>query len=149
MFRLRAASTLLIVCSVAVTGVASQARSPLELAVAHVQAGQCQKAVTTLEAAIRSDPKGGENLYLLLSECHARLADPEKATATLRAGLRVYPAAPILERALGRLLFRARYDSSEAGALLARAAKMLPRDPEAKHYYAQWAYLNGQDRICV
>ena len=67
----------------------------------------------------------------------------------MRAGLRAYPAAPILERALGQLLFRARYDSSEAGALLAHAAKMLPRDPEAKHYYAQWAYLNGRDRICV
>lgn len=149
MFRLRAASTFLIVSSVAVTGLAFQARSPLAVAVAYVQAGQYQEAVTTLEAAIRADPKGGENLYLLLSECYAQLADPAKASATLRAGLRVYPAAPILERALGQRLFRARYDSSEAGALLAHAAKMLPRDPEAKHYYAQWAYLNGRERICV
>jgi tetratricopeptide (TPR) repeat protein len=63
--------------------------------------------------------------------------------------LRNYPAAPVLERALGQLLFRAKYDSTEAGSLLARAAKMLPQDPEAKHYYAQWAYLNARDRICV
>jgi len=148
-FRLRGALTFLIGCSVGVTGLALQAPTPLTVAVAHVQAGQYQEAVTTLEAAIRADPKGGENLYLLLSQCYAQLADPAKATATLRAGLRVYPAAPILERALGQLLFRVTYDSSEAGALLARAAKMLPRDPEARHYYAQWAYLNGQDRICV
>jgi len=67
----------------------------------------------------------------------------------LRAGLRAYPAAPVLERALGQLLFRAKVDSSEAGTLLAHAAKMLSRDPEAKHYYAQWAYLNGSVRICV
>ena len=67
----------------------------------------------------------------------------------MRAGLRVYPAAPILERALGQLLFRAKFDSSEAGTLLARAAKMLPRDPQARHYYAQWAYLNARERICV
>jgi tetratricopeptide (TPR) repeat protein len=63
--------------------------------------------------------------------------------------LRAYPAAPVLERALGQLLFRSQYDSSEAGTLLAHAATMLPRDPEAKHYYAQWAYLNARDRICV
>jgi tetratricopeptide (TPR) repeat protein len=148
-FCLRAASTFVIVCSVVVTGLAFQARSPLDVAVVQAQAGQYQEAVTTLEAAIRTDPKAGENLYLLLSECYAQLMDPAKASATLRAGLRVYPRAPILERALGQRLFRARYDSHEAGALLARAAKMLPRDPEARHYYAQWAYLNGQDRICV
>jgi tetratricopeptide (TPR) repeat protein len=148
-FRLRAASTFLIVCSIGATGWASQARAPLATAVAQMQAGQYQEAATTLETAIRADPKGGEHLYFLLSECYAQLADAEKATATLRAGLRVYPAAPILERALGQRLFRARYDSTEAGALLARAAKMLPRDPEARHYYAQWAYLNGHDRICA
>jgi tetratricopeptide (TPR) repeat protein len=114
-----------------------------------MQAGRYQEAAGTLEAAIRSDPKGGENLYFLLSECYAHLGDPAKASAILRAGLRAYPAAPVLERALGQLLFRSNSDSSEAGALLAHAVKMLPLDPEAKHYYAQWAYLNGRDRICV
>ena len=145
----RAASTLLLVCSVAVPGLASQAPPPLAAALAQVQAGQYREAVTTLEAAIRTNPKGGEDLYLLLAECYTQLADPAKAEATLRAGLRVYPAAPILERALGQLLFRTRYDSSEAGTLLAHAAKMLPRDPQARHYYAQWAYLNARERICV
>jgi predicted Zn-dependent protease len=145
----RLVSTALIVCAAGVTGLASQAASPLDAAVAQVQAGRCQEAVMTLEAAIDADPRGGESLYLLLSECYARLANPAKATETLRAGLRLYPAAPILERALGQLLLRVQYDSSEAGALLARAAKMLPRDPAARHYYAQWAYLNGHHRICV
>src|SRR6187431_268705 len=130
------------------TGVAAQDR-PLAVAVGQVQAGQFQEAIATLEAAIRSDPRGGENLYLLLAECHTRLADFEKGQGALRAGLRVYPGAPILERALGQLLFHARFDSSEAGVLLANAAKMMPRDPQAKHYYAQWAYLNARERICV
>jgi Tfp pilus assembly protein PilF len=132
-----------------VAGLAAQAPSALGVAIAQVQAGRCQDAVTTLETAIRDDPRGGENLYLLLAECYAQLADPARAEVTLRAGLRISPAAPVLERALGQLLFRGRYDSSEAGALLARAATMLPRDPEARHYYAQWAYLNGRERICV
>jgi tetratricopeptide (TPR) repeat protein len=145
----RAGSTFLIVCLVEVGGLAFQAPSPFAVALAPFQAGQYQEAVTKLEAAIRADPKGGENLYLLLAESYTQLTDRAKAEAALRAGLRVYPAAPLLERALGQLLFRARYDSSEAGTLLAHAAKMLPRDPEARHYYAQWAYLNGRERICV
>jgi predicted Zn-dependent protease len=129
---------------------ASQApQSPLTAAVAQVQSGHPQEAAATLEAAIRANPKGGEDLYLLLSACYVQLADPAKATARLRAGLRAYPAMPVLERALGQLLFHDKVDSNEAGTLLAHAAKMLPRDPEAKHYYAQWAYLNARDRICV
>ena len=129
---------------------ASQAPpSPLTAAVAQVQSGHLQEAAATFEAAIRANPKAGENLYLLLSECYGQLADPAKATATLRAGLRAYPDMPLLERALGQSLFRDKVDSNEAGTLLAHAAKMLPRDPEARHYYAQWAYLNARDRICV
>ena len=74
---------------------------------------------------------------------------PRRPRRSLRAGLRVYPGAPLLERALGQLLFRIKFDSSEAGTLLARAAKMMPRDAQARHYYAQWAYLNARERICV
>ncbi len=133
-----AASVLLSVCLAGITST-----------VAQVQARNYQEAAAKLEATIRTNPKGGENLYLILSECYVQLADPKKAEATLRTGLRAYPAAPVLERALGQLLFRAKSDSSEAGTLLAHAAKMLPRDPEAKHYYAQWAYLNARERICV
>jgi tetratricopeptide (TPR) repeat protein len=148
--RLPGASTLVVACSVGATGLmAFQSPPPLAAVMAQVQSGQCQEAMTTLETAIRADPKSGESLYLLLSECYARVANPAKATATLRAGLRAFPAAPILERTLGQLLFRVRYDDPEAGTLLARAARTLPRDPEARHYYAQWAYLNGRERICV
>ena len=145
----RTASALLIVCMVAVPAVASQPRPPLDVALAQAKAGQYQQAIATLEEAIRANPKGGENLFVLLSVCHLQLADAAKATATLRAGLRVYPESPLLERSLGQLLFREKFDSSEAGTLLAHAAKLLPRDPEAKHYYAQWAYLNARERICV
>src|SRR5262249_32802652 len=108
---------LVIVCLVGVTSLA--APSPQ---------ANCQEAVAPLQAAIRANPKSGENRCLFLSQCYVQLGDPAKAQATLRAGLRAYPAAPVLERALGQLLFRAKYDSSEAGTLLGHAAKMLPRD---------------------
>ena len=143
---IRAAAAFAIICT---AGVAAQTRPPFDVALSQVQAGQYQQAAATLDAAIRANPKGGENLYLLLSDCHAMLADPAKAESALRAGLKIYPAAPNLERSLGQLLFRAKFDSSEAGTLLAHAAKMLPRDPQAKHYYSQWAYLNARERICV
>lgn len=143
----RAASACLIVSLAA--NAAAQPRPPFDAAVAQAQAGRFQDAVVTLEAAIRADAKGGENLYLLLADCYTQLSDPAKAATALRAGLRAYPGAPRLERSLGQLLFREKFDSSEAGTLLAGAAKALPRDPEARHYYAQWAYLNARERICV
>lgn len=128
---------------------AAQTPDPLALAVDQVRAGRYSDAIATLETAIRANPKTGERVYLLLAQLHTERADAGPGIDVLRGGLRAYPAAPALERALGQLLFRTRYDSGEAGTLLARAAKLLPRDPEARHYYAQWAYLNGRERICV
>lgn len=160
-----AVTVVALLWSIGLTGAGAQARpfdsadstrrpsvaqdKPLEVALAQAQVGQYQGAIATLDAAIRANPKGGENLYLLLAECHTQLADAAKAEATLRSGLRAYPGAPILERTLGQLLFRLKVDSSEAGALLASAAKLMPRDAQARHYYAQWAYLNARERICV
>jgi tetratricopeptide (TPR) repeat protein len=144
-----AASVVLVVCSVGMRSVPAQAPSALDVAVSQAQAGRCQDAITALEATIQQAATGGANLYVLLSSCYTQMADTAKAVATLRAGLRAHPASPVLERALGQLLFRGRYDNVEAGALLGRAARALPKDPEARHYYAQWAYLNGRDRICV
>jgi predicted Zn-dependent protease len=145
----RVASIVWMVLAMGVTGLAVQARPPFAVALSQAQAGQFRDAAKTLETEIRAHPKGGENLYLLLADCYAQLNDPAKAITTLRAGLRNYAASPALERSLGQLLFQAKFDSAEAGTLLAHAAKLLPRDPQARHYYAQWAYLNARERICV
>ena len=90
-----AALVVLIACS----GAQAQRQPPLAAAAAQAQAGHFDQAAATLVAAIRGNPKAGENSYLLLSECYSQLGDPAKA--------------------------------------------------EAKHYYAQWAYLNARERICV
>jgi tetratricopeptide (TPR) repeat protein len=147
-FTVRIALALAVIFSVVIS-VTSQAQSPIAVAVTQAQAGQFREAVATLDAAIRANPKGGENLYLLLADCYTQLAEPAQAEAALRSGLKAYPAAPTIGRALGQLLFRVKFDSAEAGTLLANAAKMLPRDPQARHYYAQWSYLNGRERICA
>lgn len=123
--------------------------TPLSVATDEAKAGRYADAVDVLTKALRSNPKAGETSYLLLSNCYLQLEQPGKAVDTLRAALRIYPAAPPLERMLGEILFRQKYDSTEAGTLLAHAAKLMTHDPEAKHYYAQWAYLNARDRICA
>jgi predicted Zn-dependent protease len=146
---MRAVLVLAIMCVLGHAVVEAQTASPFATALSQAQAGRCPQAVATLDAAIRANPKGGENVYLLLSDCHLQLSAVPKAEAALRAGLKAYPSSPVLERSLGQLLFRVKFDSVEAGTLLARAVKALPNDPEARHYYAQWAYLNSRERICV
>lgn len=155
---MRRTLTTVAACAIALAGVAgpppivahaAQASDPVALAVEQIRSGRYTDGIAALEAAMRGTPKVGEPAYLLLAQVHVEMADVEKGIDTLRAGLRVYPGAPSLEGALGQLLFRTRFDNAEAGTLLARAAKMLPRDPGARHYYAQWAYLNGHERICI
>jgi tetratricopeptide (TPR) repeat protein len=46
-------------------------------------------------------------------------------------------------------LFRQNPKDGEAGDLLRRTSQARPGDPEAGHYYAQWAHVNQQDQICV
>jgi tetratricopeptide (TPR) repeat protein len=74
---------------------------------------------------------------------------PAEAEQVLRKGLSAHPGVPALERALGELLMHRHFDSSEAGQLLARAVAQTPGDPESRHYYAQWAYMNSRERICA
>ena len=129
-----------------------QPAKPLDsLAMAQQQlaSGRCGEAVPGLTKMLQGTAKVPLPAYLMLSYCHRELGDPELAVQTLRRGLKAWPASPLLERTLGELLFRAKYDSTEAGQLLEHAARMLPRDPEGKHYYAQWAYLNARHRICA
>jgi tetratricopeptide (TPR) repeat protein len=46
-------------------------------------------------------------------------------------------------------LFRLKADSPEAGTLLARAVATMPQDAEARHYHAQWAFLNDKEDECA
>jgi predicted Zn-dependent protease len=128
---------------------AAQPPDPVMRAVDQIRSGRYTDGVAALEAAMRANARAGEPAYLLLAQVHVEMADAPKALDTLRAGLRVYPSSPALEGALGQLLFRIRFDDNEAGVLLARTATKRPRDPGARHYYAQWAYLNGQERVCI
>jgi tetratricopeptide (TPR) repeat protein len=67
----------------------------------------------------------------------------------LRDALAAHPDDSVLQRTLGEFLMRRQFDNAEAGKLLAAASKAAPRDPEARHYYAQWTYMNDRERICA
>jgi tetratricopeptide (TPR) repeat protein len=63
--------------------------------------------------------------------------------------VRANPDSQRLPLNLGEVLFQLKADSLEAGALLAHAVEAMPRDAEARHYYAQWAYLNDKEDVCA
>jgi tetratricopeptide (TPR) repeat protein len=106
------------------------------------------EAITQLSATLQREPRSGEESWALLARCYEGVGKPEEAYRALRAGLRAYPDSPRLSLSLGEVLFRVQPESSEAGMLLKRATDALPSDPEARHYYAQWAFLNDKENDC-
>ena len=143
------AAVLFLIATTAPAWQPPKAADPVATAQMQAARGQCAEAVETLTTLLKGTAKAPVPAYLLLGFCQGQLGRPDAAMDALRAGLKAWPAAPLLERTLGERLFQAQYDSTEAGKLLEHAARLLPRDPEAKHYYAQWAYLNARHRICA
>lgn len=125
------------------------AQPSLKLAEAQFRAGDCKGVVETLTAVLQATPASGEAPYELLAECGVRMGRPEQAIQALRDGLLANPESATLKRRLGEALFLRDPSSAEAGEQLGLAVAALPNDPESRHYYAQWAYLNNRDEICV
>jgi tetratricopeptide (TPR) repeat protein len=130
----------------------SQGASPpdaLVTAQEQIRQGDCAAAIETLTALLHSAVKPVDTPYQLLALCYQRAGQMDRAIDALRDGLRLNPNSPALRRTLGELLFRQDPGSAAAGELLAGAVKAAPQDPEARHYYAQWAALNNRDQICA
>ena len=123
--------------------------SPWDLGERLAKEGNCAAAVQTLTSALASSPAPTVTPYLVLSDCDAQMNRPADAEKALRKGLSAHPASPILQLALGELLMDVQPNSLEAGQLLERSVRTAPRDPEARHSYAQWAYRNWRERICA
>lgn len=122
--------------------------SPVPAALDRAQRGDLPGAIAILNQAVTAGTADSDT-YRLLAECYLRTDRPEQAVEALRSGLKARPASPQMQKALGQLLFRLRSSSPEAGTLLAAAVKTLPRDPEARHYLAQWSFINARERACV
>jgi tetratricopeptide (TPR) repeat protein len=107
------------------------------------------EAVAKLETTLQRDPHAGEAVWILLARCYENAGKPEAALRTLQAGLRAHPDSPRLKLNLGEVVFGLKADSQEAGTLLLEAVTALPHDAEARHYYAQWAFLNDKENECA
>ena len=127
---------------------AGKAPTPLALAETHYEKGDCQKVIETLSTYVGSQAPG-DTPYWLFAECSIRLGREEDAIRALRSGVQVNPKSGILKLQLGQALFRKDPVSAEAGEMLRLASLAAPKDPESRHYYAQWAYLNNRDEICA
>jgi len=123
--------------------------SPWDLGARLAKEGNCAAAVQTLTSALASSPAPTAETYLLLSDCDAQMNRPADAEQALRKGLSAHPASSDLKLALGELLLDTQPDSLEAGQLLEHSARTAPRDPEARHSYARWAYRNLRYRVCA
>jgi len=108
-----------------------------------------EDAISELSTTLQREPQSGEAVWMLLARCYESVGKPEDALRTLRAGLRANPDSQRLPLHLGEVLFRLQPNNQEAGALLEHAVATMPRDAEARHYYAQWASLNDKEDQCA
>jgi tetratricopeptide (TPR) repeat protein len=123
--------------------------SPWDVGARLAKEGNCGAAARTLASALAAPPAPTADPYLLLSDCAAQMNRPADAVRVLRKGLSAHPASHDLELALGELLMDIEPNNVEAGQLLEHSVRTAPRDPGARHSYAQWAYKNFRERICA
>lgn len=108
-----------------------------------------QEAIAKLGVPIQQQQQSEEVAWLLVARGYENLGKSGEALRTLRTGSKENPNSQRLMLSLGEFLFRLKTDSQEAGAVLAQAAGAMPLDPEARHYYAQWAFLNDKEGECA
>ncbi|HLH02947.1 MAG TPA: hypothetical protein VKX25_09270 [Bryobacteraceae bacterium] len=114
-----------------------------------MRAGNCAPLPELLGPLLAAKGPNQEPAYRLVSDCYIRTGQTQQAITVLREGLQRIPDSPLLERSLGEALLRDHPDSTEVGQLLEKAASALPGDPESHHFYAQWAYLNNREPVCI
>ena len=118
-------------------------------AMARFQAGDCDGVIAILSKAKTPDPQAGDVPYVLLAACYLQLGRVAEGMTVVRDGLAAVPQSGLLKRMLAQQLFQEDPLRQEVGALLEGAMTALPGDPESRHYFAQWAYMNNRDKDCV
>ena len=118
-------------------------------AIARFQAGDCSGVIAILSQDKTPDPAEGDVPYAMLAACYPQLGRVAEGMKVVRDGLAALPQSGLLKRMLGQQLFREDPYSPDVGELLEGAMTALPRDPESRHYFAQWAYMNNRDEDCA
>lgn len=118
-------------------------------AMAKFQAGDCNGVIAILSKARTPDPQAGDVPYVMLAACYLQLGRVTEGMTVVRDGLAALPQSGLLKRMLAQHLFQEDPLRQEVGTLLEGAMTALPGDPESRHYFAQWAYMNNRDQDCV
>jgi tetratricopeptide (TPR) repeat protein len=139
----------LIAVSLMAPPLALAADPALAAAAAAAAQGDCAAADQTIRPYLQGRGKTDPDAYRLMADCYGKTGQAMQAIKTLREGIAALGSSAVLQRSLGEALFRQDPKDAEAGELLRRASQALPGDPEAGHYYAQWAHVARQDEICV
>jgi len=112
------------------------------LAVAYQNLHMGERAVNACSRGLSAFPNSmrlQEHFGLLLVE---NLPRPD-ALGRLDEAVRMHPHSAPLQKALGRLLFDPPTDDPKAGQHLAAAARLNPKDPEARYFHGVWACTNA------
>ncbi|MCX6627299.1 MAG: tetratricopeptide repeat protein [Candidatus Solibacter sp.] len=125
--------------------------APPELAeaAAQMERGNLARAAGILESLTAANPASPADAYGMLAQSWAQFGQPQRAMDAAERGLKAHPQSALLRKTLGLMLFRTAPQGTRAGELLGAASRALPSDPEVHHFYAQWAFLNHREEVCV
>jgi tetratricopeptide (TPR) repeat protein len=107
------------------------------------------RAAETLDALLEAQPDLPPEIHLLLIESRRKLNQADRAAEAGERGIKAHPDSGPLLKLTGSLLFRISFTDPRAGELLERAARALPKDPEALHVFGQWAIVNHREEAAI
>ena len=118
------------------------------LATSRLNTGERDKALEACARGTTIYPRSERLASFYVSALRAA-AGEDRFKTELEAKLKQNPASIIYRKALGESLLKSDPTGRQVGQLLAAAAKLAPRDAEARYLYGQWACLNNNEALCV
>ncbi len=118
------------------------------LATSRLNTGERDKAIEVCERGTTVHPKSERLASFYVSLLQVATTEDETKTK-LEAKLEQNPTSIVYRKALGGLLLKQNPLNPQVAQLLATAAKLAPRDAEARYLYGQWACLNNNEALCV
>jgi len=119
-------------------GGSCDAETWLMLAVSYQNLGKGDRAFSACARGLKFFPKS-ERLQEYYGAVVVEGRSRAEALARLEEAVRAQPDAAPLRKTLGRLLFDPPTDDPKAGEHLAAAARLRPKDPEARYFHGLWA----------
>lgn len=118
------------------------------LATSRLNTGERDKAIEVCEQGMNVHPNSERLASFYVSLLQVAATEAETKTK-LEAKVKQNSTSALYRKALGGLLLKQNPLDPRVEELLAAAAKLAPRDAEARYLYGQWACLNNREALCV